>query len=186
MNYFVVDPTGQKYGPASVDVLNGWIQEDRLAPNSLLEDAATGQRMPASQVPGLQFPNAAPQTPPMGQMPSNPPGPVGAPQQFPGPGQGPGAPQGQFSAPPGFQGSPYQRPDFGMNSAQAQKKVTTAWIMGSLGLICCPLIFSVVGIVVASQAEQMGHPQAKNAKIFCFVTLVLGLAIGVMFQLGRR
>lgn len=177
MNYFVVDPTGQKYGPASVDVLNDWIKEDRLAPNSLLEDAVTGQRLSASQVPGLMFPiSPAPAPPaPSAPMPPSPMSPPGSPLGGPAP--------GQFSTPPSaMPGSPYVRPDYGVDMAAADKKVKTAWIVGSIGLLCCPIVFSVWGIVVAGQAEQVGHPNAKNAKIFCIVTLCLGIAISVTLR----
>ncbi len=56
MNYFVISNDGQKYGPADVPTLNQWAQEGRVFPTSMLEDAATGARVPANQVPGINFP----------------------------------------------------------------------------------------------------------------------------------
>ena len=56
MNYFVIAADGQKYGPADVVTLNHWAQEGRVMPTSWLEDATTGQRVPANTVPGLMFP----------------------------------------------------------------------------------------------------------------------------------
>lgn len=61
MRYFVIGPTGDKYGPADVAVLNQWIAEGRLFPASIVESEANGVQAPASTVPGLQF---APGVPP--------------------------------------------------------------------------------------------------------------------------
>ena len=55
MNYYVVGPDGQKYGPGDVVVLNQWAQQGRVTPTTVLEDSATGARFAASQVPGMTF-----------------------------------------------------------------------------------------------------------------------------------
>lgn len=55
MDYFVIAPNGQKFGPAPVPVLNQWIQEGRIAPDTLLQDAATGAQIVARALPGLDF-----------------------------------------------------------------------------------------------------------------------------------
>lgn len=56
MNYFVIAPDGQKYGPADIEVLNQWIREGRLYPATLLEPTEGGPQVPASSVSGLNFP----------------------------------------------------------------------------------------------------------------------------------
>ncbi len=66
MQYFVIAPDGQKYGPADVMTLNQWVQQNRVTPTTMLEDAATGAQIPASQVPGLVF-----TAPPSNQNPYN-------------------------------------------------------------------------------------------------------------------
>lgn len=74
MQYYVRTDDGQRYGPADLPTLNRWIQEGRLAPHQMVEDAVSGQTMPASQVLGLVFPNAAGRPPGMsapGPMESN-------------------------------------------------------------------------------------------------------------------
>jgi hypothetical protein len=58
MQYFVITPTGQKFGPADFHVLVQWVQEGRIQPNTMLEDAGTGRQMMANQVAGLGFPAA--------------------------------------------------------------------------------------------------------------------------------
>ncbi len=60
MNYFVIGSDGQKYGPADVATLNEWAQQNRLFRDSMLEDAATGARVQASTVAGINFPAVAP------------------------------------------------------------------------------------------------------------------------------
>ncbi|MCE9558104.1 MAG: DUF4339 domain-containing protein [Armatimonadetes bacterium] len=65
MNYFVIMPDGQKYGPANVDTLTQWANEGRLQPTTLVEIEGTGQQMMASSVLGIIWP--APAAPgPMG------------------------------------------------------------------------------------------------------------------------
>ncbi|MHB8637542.1 MAG: hypothetical protein ACYC96_13820 [Fimbriimonadaceae bacterium] len=68
--YFVIGPNGQRFGPAPVATLNQWIQEGRVAPQTLLQDAATGAQVVARALPALNFvpqptlapPNANPYT----------------------------------------------------------------------------------------------------------------------------
>jgi hypothetical protein len=60
MRYFVIGDDGQKYGPADVPTLNQWITDGRLLATTIVENEATGERMSAQAVPGLNFPIAAP------------------------------------------------------------------------------------------------------------------------------
>jgi hypothetical protein len=59
MNYFVI--------AADVSTLNNWAQEGRVLSTSMLEDAATGERVPATSVVGINFPPTAPSAPNYGQ-----------------------------------------------------------------------------------------------------------------------
>lgn len=184
MEYFVIGPDGRKYGPASVDTLNAWAREGRLLPNSELEDSVSGTRLSASSVPGLIFGVAQP-------GPAPQPGPE--PQQPYGQAQGPyaqqqpqnpyGPQQGNWSAPPGS--SPYPRQGAPMYAADAQGDITKSFVFGAIGLICCPIVFSVIGIVFALKAKEKGHPTAQAALIFCIVTLVLGAVVGAIIGLGN-
>jgi hypothetical protein len=63
VRYYVISSDGQRYGPADLPTLNQWIQEGRLLPNQMLEDEASGQRMPASSVSELNFPAQGAQQP---------------------------------------------------------------------------------------------------------------------------
>ncbi len=56
MNYFVVAPDGQKYGPVDLAGLNEWAQRNRVLPSTIVEDGATGTRMQASTIQGIIFP----------------------------------------------------------------------------------------------------------------------------------
>jgi hypothetical protein len=51
--YFVIDNTGQQYGPADLATLQQWWTEGRLLPGTHLRDETTGQFVLVSQVPGL-------------------------------------------------------------------------------------------------------------------------------------
>ena len=61
MEYFVIGADGNKYGPASVQTLQLWIQEGRIGAQSMLEEGATGRRIQASTVPGLFAATVTPQ-----------------------------------------------------------------------------------------------------------------------------
>jgi hypothetical protein len=154
MNYFVIAADGQKYGPANIDTLNQWAQEGRVLNTSMLEDASTGVRIPATSVPGIMFP-------------MNPPG-----------------------------GQNFQQPNFQYGSGQGfhddgSDDIKKVWIFGGIGFFCCPIIFSVMAIVFASNAQKKGHPQAQTALIFAIASLVVGcgfsvLSRGLMSGLGNR
>jgi hypothetical protein len=55
MEYFVIAPNGQRFGPATAPILNQWIQEGRIAPDTLLQDASSGAQIVARALPTLNF-----------------------------------------------------------------------------------------------------------------------------------
>lgn len=59
MRYYVLDPSGQRYGPADIRTLNEWAIQGRLTPQTLVEDSSSGMRMAAAAVPGMMFPQVA-------------------------------------------------------------------------------------------------------------------------------
>ena len=162
MKYFVIASDGNKYGPADLATLNAWIAEGRLTPAQMLEDEL-GTRTPASSVPGLNFPMAAPAAPQAGPAP-------GATMYQPG--------QQPFNQAPGY----YPR-GTGYVGDNGQSDLTQAYIFGALGILCCPLIFSLLGLSAANRAEAKGNPGAKGAKILCYVGLVL-FVVSIVFGLG--
>ncbi len=52
MKYYVVDPSGQKYGPADIATLQTWAREGRVTGHTVLEVQGTGQRTSAAEVLG--------------------------------------------------------------------------------------------------------------------------------------
>jgi hypothetical protein len=57
MQYYVIGPDGNRYGPGDMQTLKQWVLENRVTPQTMIEDLATGQRLPASSIAGL-FENA--------------------------------------------------------------------------------------------------------------------------------
>lgn len=149
MQYYVIGPDGNKYGPADVPTLKTWVAENRLTPESMLEDFNTGQRMPASAVPGLieGQPTASAQ---------------------PGPAMGAASPYSQAPSPGGTVYNPNANP-----SDNGQGELTLAWVFGVLTLICCGPIFGPLAIWKANQAAAKGNAGAKAAKTFAIVMIVL-------------
>lgn len=164
MRYYVIGDDGQKYGPADVETLNSWATEGRLAPTTILEDEASGTRMAASAVGGLNFP--APQAAPQ-------PGPVSGPVSNPS------------SAAPG---APYTRPQTAGTYDDGSKDVTMAWVFTVLGLVVCCLffIFEPLALVFANRAAGKGHPGTTAPKVVSILILVLYiLAVVLWFALLR-
>ena len=52
--YYVLSPTGERFGPARVDLLNLWAREGRVTAQSTVEQVETGERMPITSVPGFE------------------------------------------------------------------------------------------------------------------------------------
>lgn len=77
MQYYVIGPDGNRYGPGDIQMLRQWAAENRVTPETMLEDFSTGQRYPAAAVPGL-----------FGAPTTYAPGPAESPYQMPpNPGQ---------------------------------------------------------------------------------------------------
>ncbi len=55
MQYYVISAGGQKFGPADAHVLNGWVKEGRILPQTQVEELGSGRVLFANQVPGLMF-----------------------------------------------------------------------------------------------------------------------------------
>lgn len=58
MQYFVIWPDGQKFGPADVSKLSEWASEGRITADHELESVVDGSRVKAGSVPGIIFPGA--------------------------------------------------------------------------------------------------------------------------------
>lgn len=153
MRYFVVNPDGQRFGPADLGLLNEWAAQGRIGPATMLEEEISRASVPASQLPGLVLPGA-------GSAP-NPTSPYA---------QSPYAQNPYANYPrPGYGTNPYGAPaDIG------QSDLTVSWVMSALGLFVIPIIFPIVGIVMANRAKAKGNPGAQTALIFGWVVLALG------------
>ena len=148
MRYFVIGDDGQKYGPADLATLNSWITEGRLLPTQQLEDEASGMRLAAGAVQGLNFPvqSAAAQ----------------AVATQPGPTAGPYA-----GAQPYQQG--YPRAGYGDDGSEDVKK---AWIYAIIGFFCC-IFLQIPALIFAGKAASKGNTKATAPKIFSIVVIVL-------------
>jgi len=83
MQYYVIGPNGEKFGPADETLLKQWAEEGRIEASTQLEHDETGIRVPAIDV--VPVPS---RTAPTGAAPSQPPSPSQPPppsQPAPGP-----------------------------------------------------------------------------------------------------
>jgi len=146
--YFAIDTaTGGKYGPVDVATLRQWMAEGRVTNAMMFEDANSGAKLSANQVPGLMQQTTAPSEPQ--QSPYQPI------QQ----------PYAQYPA---------------MQSEETQKDVVWAFVFAGLSLICCPLIFGILGIIRSNKLISVGHPSGKAALITNIATMVLSLVISAL------
>lgn len=167
MQYYVIGPDGSKYGPADAATLKQWVAENRLFPDTMLEDFGSGQRMPASSVPGLFGDQAAPTataTPGDRNVMS---------QSLPSGSTGPSlydSPVGNMA--PGH----YER---GSQGGDGSQELTRSFIYLALAFFCCFPVFSPLGIIQANTALAKGNPSAGIARTLHFVVLGLGI-LGIL------
>ena len=160
MQYFVISPTGQKYGPADVQTLNTWAQEGRIASTSMFEDAASGQIIPADQVPGLLIVPATPNY------------------------QNPHA---QYPRGPLVSGFDNGENDLRTAWTLAIFGIISSFVMGLCCSFFSILnVFSILGIVYSSNAKKKGNPNTQNALICSIVGLVIGPMITLIFYFVGR
>jgi hypothetical protein len=81
VQYYVLSPDGQKYGPATMAVLKQWVTEGRLSPGSELESVADMSRFRASSFPDL-FPPGSLESPNFSSAPPRPPTPYSPPAKL--------------------------------------------------------------------------------------------------------
>lgn len=60
MTYYVHASDGNKYGPAEIADLQGWVTDGRIGPDTLLERESDGVKGAARFIPGLTFASAVP------------------------------------------------------------------------------------------------------------------------------
>lgn len=163
MRYYVLSDDGQKYGPADVATLNGWIAENRLLPHQMLEEEASGARFAARAVPGLNFPTA----------PADSATPAGGPAYS-------GYYRGDTSADDGSRDLQVAWILFGVSFL--------ACCATSFGGFLVP----GVGVYFANQARKKGHPKATTPFVLNMIWLVslvllfvLSIALRGMIQSGQ-
>jgi len=145
MDYLVIGADGKEYGPVDVATLAEWARADRVRPNSTVKETATGRMLPASQVPGLFQPLAAPPT--AGQDWSQLPDYYRRPQ-------------------------PTHAPRFGGGSAltmsfvYAGAAVVFFFVLRGIGLV-----FAIYGVINAFRAKSAGHPGGAAAIVVSLVAL---------------
>jgi hypothetical protein len=156
MQYFVVGLDGEKFGPADVLTLNIWVQEGRIAPETMLEGASTGQKVSASSIPEIVFPGVPPFS--QGSQQSN-------------------YPRGHVVGSPDSGAKDLET---------AWLFATTGVVGSIVFLFFCPLfsivnVLSIFGIVYSLKALRNGSPNTRGAMICSIVGLVLGIVIVIGF-----
>ncbi|MFZ4508151.1 MAG: hypothetical protein ACOYON_10710 [Fimbriimonas sp.] len=166
MRYFILGPSGERYGPADMMMLNQWIMEGRILPTHLLEAEGTGQRISAGQLPGLAFPSA----PPTSFAPGFRPSPV---QQA-----------------PAYMPSAMQMPDPNagrreMNLSYICSALSLACSLGLPLVMCVPygsVVFGVISLYTGSKSRTAGALGANSAVAVAWVCLLVavGTTAGVL------
>jgi hypothetical protein len=163
-SYFVIGPDASKYGPADVPTLSSWATENRLTSATEVEDAATGVRMTAAQIPGIVFPQATATTSSIyGGTVSNPTSTAGY----------------SGASNPAYASYPRDGAGSGDNGAGL---ITASFICSGLGLICCPCLFSVAGIILGVMGKNKGNDKGQLAITLGIASLVIGIILGVVLQ----
>jgi len=168
VQYYVVMPTGERFGPATLDQLNQWIQEGRVLMTTTLQLVATGQVMLARDVQGLVWtpqPMADPYSAsPYGQSPYS-----SSPYGTPGPSAYTNTPT------PGLYGSyPRHMPT---PSTAGDSAAKTSLLISVCSFFCCPLV-SPLALYYAYQARAQGARLASAAVgVAWVVNIIFALSI---------
>lgn len=155
MQYFVIGADGQKYGPVDDATLKAWAAENRILPQTILEDASSGKAFPASDYAGL-FPE--PQVAP----------PAGPPQMSPPP-----SGQPNYANYPRNMGSSAQTLPM-----EYEKKfhwgaflLAPFWgvmhkrYIGLLCLVCCGIVGLLIGVYLGSNGYKYAWSSGRFATV---------------------
>lgn len=144
-------------------------------------ELAQGARI--CQVCGSPVSPAQPPPPPPAQQWPPPP------QQPPYQGEQQPPPQGGYQVQYGY-GQPQQFPGGMMTPPRTDGQAIAALVCGIIGIVACPVIFSIIAIVLGKQSEKkikesggvlIGDQMAKAGWILGIVGLILGVVWLVMF-----
>lgn len=86
----------------------------------------------------------------------------------------PPPPPGQYGAPP---------PAYGGGTPQTNKKAIASLVTGILGVLCCPIIFSVAALILSNLAKSEIRSRSEGGEGLATAGLVLGilgLVLGVI------
>ncbi|MBX3096296.1 MAG: hypothetical protein KF812_05485 [Fimbriimonadaceae bacterium] len=178
MNYWVVAADGNKFGPADVSVLNTWIAEGRLNPDSELEVVETSERVRARDVAGLNFPaptqpDPAQANPYAGQ--NSPSVAQDNPYANPSGGQNPAGQPGQVYNP---YNNPYPR-QMQYGGDDGSQDIKNSYMFSIIGFFCCgPAIIG--GIITANKAIQKGNPGGNTARTVAIVMLSIWVLLFIV------
>ncbi|HEY3782002.1 MAG TPA: hypothetical protein VGL56_13030 [Fimbriimonadaceae bacterium] len=173
MEYFVIGPDGQQYGPASLATLETWAAENRIAPTSMLKDPS-GQTVAAASVLRAFAPQPV-AAPPAAASPAAIP-PASAPGN-PSPYLRPNVPNPNWSNPPG----PYQQP---RNTGADNALLMGVLMRCGLAIILClvlraaGLITAVYALIYAIQAKSRDH---KHGNLLVGIAAATVVVVGIAF-----
>lgn len=154
--YFVIGADGTLYGPVDLAQLQGWVDQGRVMPQTMLKEELSGNQLPAQQVLDLRF-NSQP--PPSYAMP---------------PGQARQMDQ---------QGSAnYQRP---MGGGQDMTPVLVKAIISTL-CCCLPagivaIVFASQAMSNAHRDPMAAEKQRQTSNTWANVSIVIGLIITIYY-----
>ena len=185
MEYYVIAPDGQQYGPADLNTLKQWVAENRITQTTMLRHGPTGQTGMAGSVPGLF---GGPTSAATAVMPPPQPQPMHDPLLAPGY----QAPQPNPYVQTGDVGNPYQNPPQGqwaqsasMNRARTAGDYSTdrAQLIGVVVRVCIALvlvmIFRYAGLITSLYACFYAFTQANGNRygLWMIVLAVACLAV---------
>ena len=87
-------------------------------------------------------------------------------------------------APPGFSQepvsyAPYPHQD-ATTSTQANNFALATWILGGIGVFCCPVVFGLTAVYTASRAKALNHPLGTTLMAYSTICTVVGCGLGIL------
>lgn len=159
--FYVVGDSGKKFGPADLNTLRGWVKENRILPNTMIE-SSDGSVIEARYIMGL----------------------------FDAEGEAVEAEPEVIAPTPAAEDAPsnYPRTEVRDESNDAQIYGAWAWILSTLVIIplcfpCSTVLLGPVAIFAAMKAKNGGYPLGQGVLRYAIASNVIGFVLGIVLTL---
>lgn len=75
--------------------------------------------------------------------------------------------------------APYPHQDQ-TSRVQANNFALATWILGGVGVFCCPVLFGLTAIYTATRAKALNHPLGGTLVAYAVICTIVGCGLGIL------